>query len=205
MIKPYTIITALLLFFYSAIYAQDSAATSPDTLSSGKFQDIVITIAGDTIHCDTKQTIFGGPRYKSSTMTDFKKISIKEMKYYTRKNKKEVYKAAILPKWSKPQFLQLVQEGKITLYLSVQTTYGYMGVTNSTTTWYVSKNNDELKELKTSGLFASTSRKKREGIFAEMLADQPDVLKQYEETDSFSFKTLSKIVHLYNTGKPLVD
>lgn len=205
MIKPYTIIAILMLLVCGSVYAQDSVATSPDTLSSGKFQDIVITNAGDTIHCDTKHPFIGAPRYKSANMTDFKKIDIKEIKYYTRKNKKEVYKAAILPKRSKPMFLQLVQEGKITLYLLVQTTYGYMGATSTTTTWYASKNNDELKELKTSALFMLTSRKKREGIFAEMLADQPEVLKQYEEADSFSFKTLSRIVYLYNTGKTLAD
>jgi hypothetical protein len=38
-----------------------------------------------------------------------------------------------------------------------------------------------------------------------MLADNPEVLKLYQDEDNFSFKTLRSTVHFYNTGKPVEE
>lgn len=34
-----------------------------------------------------------------------------------------------------------------------------------------------------------------------MLADTPKALRQYQDEDDFTFKTLRNTVHFYNTGK----
>jgi hypothetical protein len=162
---------------------------------------IVVNTTGDTIKCEIKSPFIGARKYKTAQMDDFKKFDVKDISYYRTDDLKYVYRSAILPRGRKQVFLEVVEDGKICLYTYTVTTYGYMGATSSTTTWYASKNNGELQELKTNGLFGVKSKKTRQGIFAEMLADNAEVLKQYEETDSFSFDNLRNTVHLYNTGE----
>ncbi|UEG51615.1 hypothetical protein LLH06_11600 [Mucilaginibacter daejeonensis] len=203
MLKPFTILaTAMLLVCGIAAHAQDTATVHVDTSSTPKFQDIIVTSAGDTIPCETRHPFMGVMRYRTADMPEFKKIDIKGIKYYTFQNKEIRFKAALLPKKSKPTFLRLVEEGKITLYLHEVYHYIYMGASYTTTTWYATKGDDVLKEIKTTGI-SGKSRKERQAVFADMLADQPIVLKLYEDADSFTFSTLRGIVNLYNSGRAI--
>ena len=97
--------------------------------------------------------------------------------------------------------LPLVEQGNICLYA----TFTQAGTAGTATTWYVSKNNEDLYELKTSALFGSKSKSDRKDIFADMLADKPEVLQHYKNTNSFNFKNIRNLVHLYNTGQPFKD
>ncbi|MFD1257587.1 hypothetical protein ACFQ3S_12335 [Mucilaginibacter terrae] len=162
---------------------------------------IIVNLNGDTVKCEMKFPFIGADKYKTAEMEDFKKFNVKDVSYYRTDDLKRVYRATHLPKSKKLVFLQLVEDGKITLYTYTVTSYGYMGATYTNTTWYVSKDNGELQELKTKALFGNSSKKSRQNIFSEMIADNPEVLKQYEEADNFSFKTLQNTVHYYNTGK----
>jgi len=175
----------------SAVYAQQPG--------------IVVNTNGDTLKCEMKFPFIGANKYKTTQMEDFKKFDVKDISYYRTDDLKRVYRAARLPRGKKPVFLEVVEDGKICLYTYTVTHYGYMGATSSTTTWYVSKDNGELQELKTNALFGVKSKKDRQNVFSEMLADRPDALKQYQDEDNFSFKTLRNTVHFYNTGKPLEE
>lgn len=190
--KTFTLISALvcsLLLTYTA-KAQD--------------QDRVVTQTGDTIKCEIKSAFLSSTKYTVAGTGEIKKLDIKDIRYYYIAKKNEAYRAVQRPGKTKFEFLELVEEGKICLYRYVVSHYGPTGG-YSTTTWYVSKGNDVLQELKTSALFSFKSKKDRKDLFADMLADNEAVLKQYQETDSFSFKNLRNSVHLYNTGMPYED
>jgi hypothetical protein len=164
--KIFTLISSLfsVLFCVLAVNAQE--------------QDRVVTQTGDTLKCEIKYNLFGYPtKYKTSGSEDFTKLDVKDIRYYYSAKKNERYRAVQLPNKTKYIFLELVEEGKICLYQLVQTSYSPMGGSRSTTTWYVSKGNDVLSELKTSALFSFKSKKDRKDIFADMLADNADVLK----------------------------
>ncbi|CAM3980424.1 hypothetical protein MUGA111182_20145 [Mucilaginibacter galii] len=166
---------------------------------------IVVNNSGDTLKCEMKFPFIGANKYKTAQMEDFKKLNVKEISYYRTDDLKHVYKAARLPNSKKTAFLQVVEEGRINLYTHTVTYSGYMGASYSTTTWYISKNNGELQELKTSALFSFKSKKDRKNNFSDMLADNPEALKLYQDEDNFSFKTLRNTVHFYNTGKPVEE
>lgn len=165
-------------------------------------RDVVITQSGDTIFCQIKTDIFGFPtKYRRVDSTEFVRLKEKEIKYYYIASKKEAYRSVKLPNKTKNQLLRLVEDGKINLYVR----YTQAGNTGSVATWFVSKGEGELHELKTSALFSFKSKQDRKEAFANMLADNQEVLQQYMSDDSFSFKNIRNIVHLYNTGQPYVD
>ena len=185
-------ISQFLFFVFAIVYCPTAYAQQAG---------IVVNNSGDTLKCEMKFPFIGANKYKTAQMEDFKKLDVKEISYFRTDDLKYVYKAARLPNSKKTAFLQVVEEGKINLFTHTVTYTGYMGATYSTTTWYISKENGELQELKTSALFSFKSKKDRKNIFADMLSDNPDALKLYQDEDNFSFKTLRSTVHFYNTGK----
>jgi len=163
-------------------------------------QDVVVNLAGDTLKCEIKYNLFSAPvKYKLAGDSNYKKFNVKEIKYYTCNKLKQVYRAVLMPKQSTPVFLLLVENGILCLYQRLQyTSTGLGGYT--ATIWYISKNNDDLNELKSNDLFTSKTRKERKDIFADLIADKPDVLNYYQNTDKFTFMNLLYTVHYYNTG-----
>ena len=182
-----------LIFFGLLLFISGSAAYAQQP-------GIVVNTAGDTLKCEMKFPFIGASKYKTADMQDFKKFDVKNISYYRTDDLKRVYRAARLPKSKRSFYLEVVEDGRICLYTHTVTYYGYMGASYSSTTWYISKDNGELQELKTTALFSFKSKSDRKNAFAEMLADNPEALKLYQDEDNFSFKTLRSTVHFYNTG-----
>jgi hypothetical protein len=183
-------------------FAVSLTFTSPGL---AQYQDRIVNLNGDTLKCEIKTNFVRTTKYKTPDMADFEKFDEKSVKYFYIAKDNERYRAVIRPGKKKLEFLRLIEEGKICLYEYISSSYMQSGLTQSTTNWFISKNNDTLYKLKTSSLFNFTSKKDRKDVFSEMLADNPDVLKKYQETDSFSFKNLRNAIHLYNTGQPYND
>lgn len=167
-------------------------------------QDRIVNLNGDTIKCQIKINFVFATKYKTPEMADYEKFDVKTVKYYYIAKDDARFKAVIRPGKKKVEYLRLIEEGKICLYEYVSST-NTPTVSQSLTNWFVSKGDDTLHKLKSSSLLNFTSKKDRKNIFLDMLADKPEVLKQYEDTDSFSFKNLRNAIHLYNTGQPFVD
>jgi hypothetical protein len=168
--------------------------------------DYVITLSGDTIKC---KILFDG-RYKADGAAKSKRISFDEIKeFYTVKDDKRC-RAVYLPGHKRPQFMAVVEKGKIDLYQETKN-YAYkdiVGIVSSTTVteWYIAKGTDTVKVLKNSdflwGSVFLKSKKSRKNDLAEMLKDNKGVYNKFITDDKFSFDQIRNLVHSYNTGEP---
>jgi len=160
--------------------------------------DYVITAKGDSIRCKISMPLFGDTKYKGVAMSEPKKIDPEEIKQYFIARKNLLERSVLTDSTSKPEFMTVIEKGKINLYQKII----YFD-DSSITTWYISKNSDEVVALKTSGLSLSNPRQTRKDILAKMLMDKKPVYDKYKADDKFSFKQIRKMVHWYDTGHPL--
>jgi hypothetical protein len=142
-------------------------------------------------------------------MSKPEEITEENIKEYSRSNRAKTYRAVYQGSSNKPNFMTVIERGKISLYELVQTNSYYGGVSgtwNSTsqTDWYIGKNTDTVVSFKTSGFFMGKSRQARKDMLGEMFKDNPEVYNKYIAEDKFSFKQIRNLVHLYNTGKELL-
>jgi hypothetical protein len=183
------------------------------SLVKAQNNDYVITTNGDTLACKISELgwVHNG-NYKTEQMKTKKQIQLSEIKeYYISKHNviyRKVYKRANKPRSA--EYLRVVENGKINLYEEINNTT-YMSASggmysNSSSEWYISKNSDTAKVLKSSDMSLATlffkSKEKRKNDFAEMIMDNKEVYDKYLADDKFSFKQIRDLVHLYNTGKP---
>ncbi|WP_183562696.1 hypothetical protein [Mucilaginibacter sp. SP1R1] len=165
-------------------------------------QDYVITLKGDTIHCKVSKSIFGAFSYKAPGMDDSKRIKIDDIKEFDIAKKKTLYTLVHRDDKNKPEFMEVVEKGNISLYQVTYYSYSQYGST-TTTNWFVGKRSDTVSLLKTNGLFATRSRQQRKDSFSEMLKDKKEIYDKYVAEDKFSFEQIANLVHLYNTGEPI--
>jgi hypothetical protein len=158
-------------------FAVSLTFTSP---GFAQYQDRIVNLNGDTLKCEIKTNFVRTTKYKTPDMADFEKFDEKSVKYFYIAKDSERYRAVTRPGKKKLEYLRLIEEGKICLYEYISSSYMQSGLTQSTTNWFISKNNDTLYKLKTSSLFNFTSKKDRKDVFSDMLADNPEVLKQYQ-------------------------
>src|SRR6185312_2024784 len=176
-------------------------------------KDMVVTAAGDTIHCEITHSLLGGDlKYRTSKDQKAIKITIDNINaYYIADQSKWVrkiyYKGGQHYKAGR-SFMTVLESGKINLYEEIETyavnshSVGPMFGTSSTSSyklWYVAKGNDPAARVK--GDF--TGIQKMENEFAEFLADNKTVYDMYMSYNGLSFDKLRNLVHLYNTGQPL--
>jgi len=157
----------------------------------------VINKKGDTIRCDFKKPLLGRLRYQPIGANSFIKVTTDEIiEYYTVKDS-TLNVAAVLPNSTEPEFLTLLERGKINMYEKIVTSYSQYG---STTTfyWYINKDGNLLKQLKATTIFTDGSRKDRKNMFADMIADDPTLMEQFKADNDFSIKRLQYYVHQYN-------
>jgi len=164
----------------------------------------VITQTNDTIKCIVKNGLFGSTKYQLQN-GDFKKITKKSIKEYQLTSDSSVYIIQYPDEEDVPEFLQWVERGKINLYQQISSSGTYNASTNMTTnsstnTWYISKNDSALILLKTNGwfTFGGGSHKERETTYLEMISDDPKVLADLKQANSFGFKTIRKYIKQYN-------
>jgi hypothetical protein len=157
----------------------------------------VLNRKGDTIKCDFKKPFMGKLRYVPLGSDKAIKITTDEIKEYYRAKDSVMVVATVLPGERSPDFVNLLERGKINMYERIVITYSNYG---STTTyyWYINKGSDPLKELKATTIFTDGSRKERRKMFSEMIADDESLKGQFEADNDFSLKRLQYYVHEYN-------
>lgn len=170
-----------------AVNAQDKKK-SPET-----YNDYVITSKGDTLICKVNTPLFSWPNYQTAKMSETQNIRLGEIKEYYIKKRQVIFRSIVLDGQKKPNFLPVVENGKISLYQSIYTS-------QYTIIWYVSKGADTAYLLKTNDI--SFTRKDRQNRFEDMLKDNPVVYDRFLAEKKFTYKDLQNIVHLYNAGKP---
>jgi len=163
-------------------------------------QDYVITTQGDSIPCTIKIPLItcGDGNYKTDANGPSVKIKPEEIKEYYISKKNTLYRAIIKEGKTKPEFLLVLETGKISLYEEVTEVY----VNNTVTTltkWYVTKGSDVARPLKTDDVFMSKSKKQRKGEFTTLISDNNAVYTQYTTENKFSFKRIRNLVQQYNS------
>jgi hypothetical protein len=167
-------------------------------------QDYVITTKGDSIPCTIKIPLItcGDGNYKASANGPSIKIKPEEIKEYYISKKNTLYRSVIKEGKTKPEFLLVLETGKISLYEEVTDVYVNNTVTQ-VTKWYVSKGSNIVRPLKTDDVFMSKSKKQRQGEFTTLISDNHVVYTQYTSENKFSFKRIRNLVQQYNTTKSI--
>jgi hypothetical protein len=164
-------------------------------------KDYIITKQGDTIRCKIKGVLFNSSiRFKTDTMKDYKEESASTIKQYFRHKEKAPQRAVTLPNKHTPEFLTLLEEGKINLYEKMVMSGGYP-TSYTYTYWFVQKGTDSVMDIKSNALINKKSRKERKEDLIALISDNKDVLGQYTTADSFSFNQIQATIHYYNTGE----
>ena len=160
----------------------------------------IITQKNDTVKGELKIRAFVRPQFKLANKTDFTPITLDTLKEYQLKDS-SVWVAKRLPTTSmnfiaKPQFVLLLEKGKINLYQQTGTDRYHLR------TWYVAQNPDSLVAIKTDDIFLAGggSKKGRKEILAAMFADQPDIQATFNATSKFDFDTIRLYIRKYNQG-----
>ena len=180
--KPYFILLLFVFFIPITLLAQ-----SPG---------YVIQRNNDTIRCHVKNAMFGGAKYKSSD--GFQKISIDNIREYQLTKDSSIHEAINLKDGADPEFVLVLERGKICLY--VQYIYTYTGTTSTTTTnWYAIKNNAPAVMIKTNGLnLFGPDHNDRKNEFFNLIKDDSKIASAYTAENSFSFNTIRKYIQQYN-------
>jgi len=160
----------------------------------------IITQKNDTVKGELKIRAFGRPVFKPANKVDFTAVNIDTLKEYQLKDS-SVWVAKTLPTtsmnfYSKPQFVLLLEKGKISLYQQTGTDRYHLR------TWYVAQNPDSLVAIKTDDIFLAggSGKKGRKEILSNMFADQPDIQAAFNATGKFDFDTIRLYIHKYNKG-----
>ena len=175
-------------------------------LAYAQKQDYVITKTGDTLKGQ-----FTGKKFQADNWEKPKKLDLDDYKEIYKARDNNLSRAVLLPGSGGPEFITVLESGKINLYRLESTEYSYMTAnghwysTGSAMRLYVGKGNDSVQELDytTPMMIHFKSKKKRMNLLAEMLNDNKDVYDKFINEDKFNFGQIRNLVHLYNTGRPL--
>lgn len=159
--------------------------------------DYVVLENGDTLYGKIKRNLFGKMRIVSPNQEI--KINENVKAYYLSKDSASYYNI-MHPVMGEKVFMYAVGKGEINLYSYSSSITTYNGGTITTTDWYIEKNGSPLELIKSSGL--AGGRKDRKDILRALIADKPEILKLYEENDSFTFNNIRKLINEYNRLMP---
>ncbi len=166
--------------------------------------DYVITDHGDTIKCHIEDS--GRPKYKTSNAVkaDYIKISADNVQEYYIARKKSFYRRVYIDKSNaRVRFLKIIERGPISIYLQVEN-HPNLTWNSQFDEWYIGKNSDTVKMLKSSGVAIFTkSEKKIKKELAELLKDKKEVYDKFITDGKSDFDDIQNIVHLYNTDEEL--
>jgi len=180
------------------------------TALAQRFHDYVITQKNDTIQCHLESQLFGLPKYGPLDKDILTKIDPDSIKEYAFHNKLNPYVAIKTAADDKKRFLVRLENGPICLYEFSQTTsstsaptgFGGTSTTTSNTKieWYAAKHDDEVANIiKTNQLINfGSGKKQRKKNLADLLADEPVLLKEFTDADDYGFDAIRKAIQVYN-------
>ncbi|WP_207429094.1 hypothetical protein [Pedobacter sp. SYSU D00535] len=179
------------------------------TQVSAQVTDYLVTVKGDTLSGEIKR--ISTTKIKFMTDSGWVKFSSTDIRLYYDRKKDERYLSVLMPvldpAFVDPRFKQVLEMGKINLVMEEYTTSGSvmtaMGITNS---WhykrnlYLQKGDDrawkfDRKWIGMRDNGTEASRKK----FEELIADNPELLRKFQEEKKISFEELRAYVIRYNS------
>lgn len=163
--------------------------------------DYVVIENGDTVYGKINKNLFGVMRIVSGK--DKIEITDDLRGYYISRDSAS-YHNIEHPLTGGKVFMQVIAKGEINLYSHLNASRAYNGTPVSTTDWYIEKKGAPLRLLKSSSPLAG-EKKDRKNILQSLIADKPEILKMYEENDSFTFNNIRKLINEYNKLMPLTS
>lgn len=161
-------------------------------------KDYIVNLSNDTLWGEVKKPLIGKPRFTETGQSKSISITEKNAKAYRRtinSNESESFVAKVLPKRSKPIFLERLEDGNVQLFELIQTSNS-MYASSTTKSWYVCKAGGELFNIKTNAL--SFARAEKENNLEGLLGDNKELWNQFKTENDFSFKVLRNYIKLYN-------
>jgi len=187
--RPYLLLLLFVILLPTKLFAQKSV--------------YVIDLKNDTIKCyRVEENDFGGIRYKTDATSKFISGDEKTIKEYQLNSDSSIHVAfTLIPKFG-PEFIQLLEKGKICLYVDY-----FYGPTSKITNYFVSKNQGDIIGIKTNGLMPFDkyygNREFRKKEFISLLNDDPQVSTAYQAENSFEFDSIRKYIKQYNQDAAL--
>lgn len=180
--KLHLLILVLLLISYSNSFSQT--------------RDYIVKGNNDTIYGEVNSPVFTEKKLIVNNVTY--KLNSDSLKSYFKNG--IIYRRIIRKEGTKPIWVQCIDDGKIKLYESViksknMDPYINHQVTSTAITWYVQKDTSEIIQLKSTGFLDNAGHKK---LLRSFFADNPSIYKEYNELNSFSFKTIRVLIDSYN-------
>ncbi|NML19809.1 hypothetical protein HHL16_02940 [Pseudoflavitalea sp. G-6-1-2] len=165
--------------------------------------DYLVTNQGDTLWGEFKTGLSGRGTFRSGK----KKITVKsaDHKSYYDDKKKNLYRTMELPGFSGKKWCRLVDNGVIRLYEFEQSKIyaGAMGngmnTTSTFTTWYATKDDQNMQEIKTNAI--TLGRNERKEALRELFTDDPVTLNEFDQAKDFGFHTIRDLIIRYNRRK----
>lgn len=180
----------------TGLHAQDKDKEQP--------LDYLVTNQGDTLRGKFKS----GFSSRGSFKVDKKVITVDSddhMSYYLGKDK-ELYRTVAPSKPSKKYWCLVLEDGPIRLYeqeikkhrsmMNPGTGSMLSSYTDVKRTWYATKNDSVIVEVKTNSIWGN--RQDRKDAVSELFSDDPETLKEYEQAGDFRFDTVRALVARYN-------
>ena len=154
--------------------------------------DYAITMKGDTMWGAIQKNLVGKLRRLKTADGKIKMDPATIAMYsdnYTR------YYSRRLPHSSKPTFIALIIEGAIRMYTHTIDD-GNSSTNYASTTWYAEKENIPLTEIKVANFLGKTEANK--AFFRSLIADNPKLVKRFDDNRSFTFSFLEGLIIEYN-------
>ncbi|MES2279664.1 MAG: hypothetical protein V4592_26755 [Bacteroidota bacterium] len=171
-------------------------------IAKAQTEDYVITTNGDTVRCYVEISNQGTAKYKVPD-GKYEKIKIDKIKEYYDQLNDLRFRAVYRDSSKRPEFLRVIENGLISLYMHNNNYYGMIGaITVAPTSMLITKGGDRAVTIKTTSLLNNDTRQQRKDTLAVMFADKPEIYHMYKDDGKFGGGKILNLVHLYNTGKP---
>lgn len=157
-------------------------------------KDYIVTGKGDTMYGKIKQPLFSKLIFVSKGVEYWLDETVKA--YFINKSSATYYNI-VQPETGDKVFMYVVEKGEISLYTYTVSVRTYDGKSLSTTNWYIEKKGTPISMIKSTSAFAG-GKKDRKELLRASIADKAEILKLYDENDSFTFNNIRKIITEYN-------
>ena len=149
----------------------------------------------DTIYGKIRNAVFGGAVFLTTEDGEIKLKPVNVSGYYRSKHN-ETYVSRTIPGQEKPVFMYQLAVGKIKLYTHTVSYQSYGNSGSTVTTWYAEKEGSGFNEIKTTGLRGGKGDRKE--FFRSLIADNEEVVKKFDASKKFDFKTIEELIKEYN-------
>jgi hypothetical protein len=155
--------------------------------------DYIINKNGDTVKCVISAPFLGEAQYTlpdGSTQLLEDTTQVKE--YYFAKKRLQK-RAVMLPGNKKPQYLEVVEDGKINIY--------FKQYTNGSLAWHIFKKTNSLSDITEFPLSSNTNISSAKADILKLVSDNKQACDMCNAKKKLSYDDVRDIIHFYNTGE----